>query len=46
MNTSEQINDIATALAKAQGELKNPVKAEENSHFRNRYADLASGLDA
>jgi hypothetical protein len=46
MNTSEQINDIATALAKAQGELKNPVKAAENSHFRNRYADLASGLDA
>jgi hypothetical protein len=46
VNTSEQINDIATALAKAQGELRNPVKVAENSHFRNRYADLASGLDA
>lgn len=46
MNTSEQIGEIATALAKAQGELKNPVKSAENPHFRNRYADLASGLDA
>jgi hypothetical protein len=46
VNTSEQINEVATALAKAQGELKNPVKSAENAHFRNRYADLATGLDA
>jgi hypothetical protein len=46
MNTSEQINEVAAALAKAQGELKNPAKAAENPHFRNRYADLAGGLDA
>lgn len=46
MNTSEQIGDIAAALAKAQAELKNPAKTSENPHFRNRYADLASGLDA
>lgn len=46
MNTSEHINEIAAALAKAQGELKNPAKAAENSHFHKRYADLACGLDA
>jgi hypothetical protein len=46
MNTSEQIGELAVALSKAQGELKNPVKGSENPHFRNRYADLASGLDA
>jgi hypothetical protein len=45
MNTSEQINEIAGALAKAQAELKNPAKTAENPHFRNKYADLASGLD-
>src|SRR5262245_50342587 len=52
--TSETIGAIATALAKAQGELKNPEKAltatipspfprEESRTFR--YASLASGLD-
>ena len=46
MNTSEQIGELAVALSKAQGELRNPVKGAENPHFRNRYADLASGLDA
>ena len=45
-NTSEQIDAIAGALAKAQGELRNPAKTSENPHFRNRYADLAGGLDA
>ncbi len=46
MNTSEQIDQIATALAKAQGEITNPAKDSENPHFRSRYADLASGLNA
>ncbi len=46
MNTSEIINEIATALAKAQGEIANPTKEAENPHFRSRYADLASGINA
>jgi len=44
MNSSEQINEIATALAKAQGEIANPAKEAENPHFRSRYADLATVL--
>ena len=46
MNTSETIDQIATALAKAQGEIANPTKEAENPHFRSRYADLASGINA
>lgn len=46
MNSSEQINEIATALAKAQGEIANPAKEAENPHFRSRYADLAAGINA
>jgi hypothetical protein len=45
MNTSEQIDQIAAALAGAQCEIQNPKKGNVNPHFRNRYADLASGLD-
>src|SRR3982750_1778630 len=52
--SSETIGAIATALAKAQGELKNPEKSltaiisspfprEESRTFR--YASLASGLE-
>ena len=46
MNMSEKIDAIATALAKAQGEITNPSKDSENPHFRSKYADLASGLNA
>jgi hypothetical protein len=46
MKTSETINEISTALAKAQGELKNPSKDKENPHFKSTYADLASGINA
>lgn len=42
MQTSEQINEIATALAKAQGELKPAVKDAVNPAYRSKYADLAS----
>lgn len=45
MNTSDQINEIAGALAKAQAEIRNPEKDRENPHFKSRYATLASGLD-
>jgi hypothetical protein len=46
MQTSEQINEIAAALAKAQGKMENPDKDNVNPHFKSRYADLASGINA
>lgn len=45
MNTSDAIDAIAAALAKAQGEIQNPTKNKTNPHFRSSYADLAGGLD-
>lgn len=45
MNKSEQINDLATALAAAQGEIENASKNSANPHFRSRYADLAEVLN-
>lgn len=46
METSEQINDLAAALAKAQGQIKGAVKDSTNPHFRSSYADLASVWEA
>ncbi len=46
MNQSDQINEIAAALSKAQGEMKNAVINKVNPHFRNRYADLTAVIDA
>lgn len=46
MQTSDEINEIASALAKAQGAIQNPSKTAENPHFRSKYADLAAGLNA
>ena len=46
MNTSEQINEIAAALAKAQGEMTNPTFNKTNPHFKSSYADLSSVLNA
>lgn len=46
MNTSDDIGALASALAKAQGEIQNPHKDAVNSHFRSRYADLSGGLEA
>ncbi len=45
MSQSEQINEIAAALAKAQGEMKNAAFDAKNPHFGNRYATLAAILD-
>lgn len=45
IQTSEQINEIAAALAKAQAKLENVAKDRENPHFRSRYATLAGVLD-
>ncbi len=46
MNTSEQINEVATALAKAQGMITGALKDSTNPHFKSSYADLASIWDA
>ncbi len=43
---SEAINEIAAALAKAQGEIEGATKNAENPHYKNRYADLAAIWDA
>lgn len=46
MTTSEQVNEIAGALAKAQGEMEGAVKDSANPFFKSKYADLASVWDA
>lgn len=46
MNTSEQINELAGALSKAQAEMHGAKKDATNPHFRSNYADLASVWEA
>lgn len=46
MTHSEQINEIAAALAKAQAQIKGAVKDAANPFFKSKYADLASVWDA
>ena len=46
MGQSESIGALAGALAKAQGAMNHAAKGSLNPHFKNRYADLASVLDA
>ena len=41
MNHSDQINELAAALAKAQAELRNPVFDSQNPHFKSKFASLA-----
>ena len=43
---SEAINEIAAALAKAQGAMRGAVKDAKNPHFKSSYADLASVWEA
>lgn len=40
MKQSDQINELAAALAAAQPEIKNAVANATNPHFRSSYADL------
>lgn len=42
MKRSESSNEISTALAKAQAEMKNPALDAMNPHFRNKFASLAA----
>lgn len=46
MRRSDTIGQIADALAKAQGGIKNAAKEANNPHFGKAYADLASVRDA
>lgn len=46
MTTSEVICDIATALAKAQGEMGGAMKDSANPFFKSKYADLSSVWEA
>lgn len=39
---SENINELATALSKAQSEIGNALEDKANPHFRSKYASLAS----
>ena len=45
MNKSDQINDLAAALAKAQAELRNPSFDSTNPHFKSKFASLAQVRD-
>ena len=44
MHTSEQVHELAAALAKAQGAMQHARKDASNPHFRSDYATLASIL--
>jgi hypothetical protein len=46
MTHSESINELATALAKAQAVMAGAKKDSTNPHFKSAYADLASIWDA
>jgi hypothetical protein len=45
-NQSDSINELATALAKAQAEIRNAEEDKSNPHFKSKYATLASIWDA
>lgn len=46
MNKSESIDELSAALAKAQGEMKNPKFDTANPFFKSRYASLSCVRDA
>jgi len=46
MKTSEQINEISAALAKAQANIGGAVKSAANPFFKSKYADLESVWEA
>lgn len=45
-NQSPNINELATALSKAQAEIIGAVKDSANPYFKSSYADLGSVMDA
>jgi hypothetical protein len=46
MTTSDAINEIAAALAKAQAEMGGAIKDSANPFFKSKYADLSSVREA
>jgi hypothetical protein len=46
LNRSDSLEKIAPALIKAQTEIKGALKDSTNPHFRSKYADLSSVVDA
>lgn len=46
MRQSESIKNFADAMSKAQGTMRNAARDSVNPHFKSRYADLASVIDA
>lgn len=46
MNTSSEITELAKALSQAQAIMEHASKDKTNPHFKSKYADLASCLDA
>jgi monoamine oxidase len=46
MKTSENINELAKALAAAQGEMVNPLTDKPNPFFKSKYLTLAGLIDA
>lgn len=44
--TIPAVNELAAALSRAQGEIRNAVKDSANPFFKSRYADLASVWEA
>lgn len=46
MNKSDSINELATALAKAQGEIKGAELDATNPHFKSPYSTLSSVWEA
>lgn len=45
MRSSEQINELAVALCKAQSQMKAAKKSEKNPYFKSSYADLANVIE-
>jgi hypothetical protein len=46
MEKSEQIGQLATALAAAQGQMHSASKSAENPYFKSKYADLSAIVDS
>jgi hypothetical protein len=46
MRTSDEINAVAAAMAKAQAAMGPAIKGTKNPHFRSTYADLSSVVEA
>jgi len=46
MNQTPEINELVAALAKAQGKMQPAVFNKSNTHFKQKYADFTSVMDA